>query len=479
MKPDRGVDAAMLAAMMRAVALVVALSTSVCVADEPAAPVSIARDFAARLEAAMTGGPVSWDRLWSRAARDSSTRSLDVRASALFNWTDVHVAVDTTSVRVVAKEGAPAEEPAFVDLAILVKGVATWDPRAFGVAASLWRPLHDELHESNHVVRREAWRLSNEGGAWRAVERTPLSPVHVRDLAVRASVFSRQEVLLVESTFSLVSEVDGLEAIRFLLDRRVEIYNLLVNDRSVNVIRGSELASLGLEGFSPENESSFRLPRALARGDEVLVKFRTRSPLVHLRGPGFVTTLPLHEGPFRERAWIPLFGAELERDSRESSVQLEVAWVKGSFERALLVGKLNGESANPWPEEESAVSHPTRPRSIDFVLLERGADAEDAFDVLRGVRGSDLRVVTRDGIHWQGGEDATEPFATPASTRLDPHPRSRRALVEPLTALSTYSSRDLASELQEVLPLDTEMLDELYDDAETNSERGADDRASD
>ncbi len=60
--------------------------------------------------------------------------------------------------------------------------------------------------------------------------------------------------------------------------------------------------------LSPELESSLELPRPLARDEKALIKYRMRSPLVHMRGDGYVTTLPLTGGAFRERVWLPSFG---------------------------------------------------------------------------------------------------------------------------------------------------------------------------
>lgn len=437
-----------------------------------------AREFAHRLGEAMEGGPVAMDRLWAPAARDSSVRMLDVRSFALFSWSEVRVELDESAVRPVALDGsATARE--VVDLVVRVTGRAAWAPRAYGVATALWRPMLDEDRAENRVTRREAWRIERTPDGWRALERAPLSTVHVRDATVEASVFSGQEALLVTSTFSLVAEVDSLEAVRFFLDRRSDVYDFLVNDHSVAIVRGSQLGSLGLEGFSPENESSFRLPRALRRGDEILVKVRTRSPLVHLRAPHLVTTLPILGGAFRERAWYPVFGPE-PLAGKSSSLALHVFWPKGEFTRAILAGPRTEERASgaTGREEESAASRPGAARSIDFVLIENDASAEDALDVLRGARGTDPRGIMDDAIAWANGEDAWEPFGPRPEAGLDPHPRSRRALVSPFLALSLASSRDLSSELEEALPLDAAILDELADDAATDAEQGAAERTA-
>ena len=54
--------------------------------------------------------------------------------------------------------------------------------------------------------------------------------------------------------------------------------------------------------------------------------------------------------------------------------------------------------------------------------------------------------------------------------------RTRAALLEPLLDVSRTSSRDLSSELQDLIPLDDDLLDELFDDSTQDAERGADDR---
>jgi hypothetical protein len=59
--------------------------------------------------------------------------------------------------------------------------------------------------------------------------------------------------------------------------------------------------------------------------------------------------------------------------------------------------------------------------------------------------------------------------------------RTRAALLRPLISASAGSTRDLTSEIQELLPLDADLMDflnDVSDDASTDAERGGDDRSA-
>jgi hypothetical protein len=409
------------------------------------------------------------DALWARGARDSTRRVLDARTAALFRWSSVTVEVESA-----AEGGASAAGSGRVDAVLLVRGTAAWSPRAYGVAKAFWTPQLDEVEESNAVVRREAWRLVSTGQGWRARERVRLGETGVVRADVSAGVYPGQDVLLVDCTYYLRSLADGVSTCRFLLDRRALVYRLTVNGKSVEVVRGGELGSFGLEGYSSESESSFRFPRPLARGEEVLVRFLVRSPLVHMRGPGFVTTLPLRAGPFRERVWYPVpypdHLAGTPGSSLGSEGELRVRFPRGALEPLdPSTGARPVAAEQDFLEEDvvryDAVQHY---RDFDFFLREPGQDLESVdwseldFAPLR--LGDAHPFLPTLG----GAEDGQG-----AAASLDPHPRSRRAIVEPLLLGSDYAQGDLTAELEDLLPIDLDDFDELFDDSAGDADQGA------
>jgi hypothetical protein len=397
-------------------------------------------EFATRLAAALAGTAADYDRLWVPGARDSTGRRLDVRKSALFRWKQVTVEVES------AKRVSRAEGTEYV-VDLVVRGQAQWTPRAYGIATAFWTLMTDEEDETNDIVRRESWRLAATDAGFRAVERVLLSPVEVVWAQIEVGVYPGQDAVLVECAYYLRSRTDGVEHLRFLLDRRAEVYDLRVDGVQARVVRGNELGSFGLEGFSPEVESSLRFPAPLMAGEEALVKFKIRSPLVHLRGDGFVTTLAFREGPFQERAWYPILGPEsCATEPGRADVQLAVRWPGETFDSFALAG-----SAVPSPDEreEDVLNEEERHRTT--IAGTRAADFALGF---AGTSLSDLA--------W-----------------LDPDRRARRALVDPLLSAAIYSSEDLESAIEELLPLEEDLLDIfLDDDAGGDSEEGADDRTS-
>jgi len=407
----------------------------------------VVRDFAERLGRAMSAGAIDQDHLWERGARDDVQRVLDARTATLFRWSDVSVSVERATA---------SGNDVVADL--VIRGEATWEPRAYGVASALWPLQLDERAERNVVVRRESWRLRETGGTWSAVERRGLAAVDVVSATIDAGVFSGQDAVLVECTYYVRARVDGVRVVRFLLDRRAHVYDLRVSGAVAPFVRGGELGALGLSGYTPENESSFELPKPLARGEEALVKFRILAPIVHLETDGIVTTLPVTSGPFRQRAWIPLPSTDDEA-SAATTIDLFVHWPLHSF-RATLAPCAAGDPApaveGSRPEETSTRYLWTGDlREVDF-LLPSGATVPAVIDVRAGAASGSSPCFV----------------AQPASSR------TRRALVRPLLDESTYSTRDLSSELQDLLPFDDEILDELFDESSGDAEEGADDRSA-
>jgi len=420
-------------------------------------------EFVQRLQAALRGSPADYDRLWVPGARDSAQRLLDLRMAALFRWPEVAVEVESAK-----QVSGPGGAEYVVD--VVVRGRAEWDPRAYGVARAFWTMQLDEDAESNEVVRREAWRLAPTASGWGAVERVLLSPVELVSAQITAGVYPGQEALLVECSYYMRSLVDGARSLRFLLDRRSHVYDLRVDGMPARLVRGNELGSLGLEGFSPELESSLRFPEPLAKGEEVLVKFKIRSPLVHLLGDGFVTTLPFRDGPFRERAWVPILGRSHGAGMPSETgrvTELTVHWPQDTFASKAVTGRpVLSRDIRPEDilfEEESLRSTVESPRHADFLLGFPGWSVAD--------------------VAW------SEPAVTVAGTTirrpnsesrsLDPDRRSRAALIGPLLTASIYSTEDLESALDELLPLDDELLDVFRDeDAGGDAEEGDDDRSA-
>jgi hypothetical protein len=439
-------------------------------------PGEVAADFAARLAAALEASPIAQDRLWASGVRDSARRVLDLRTASLFEWSSVSVAVE----EVLEAQGGGAESgiAPHVDVLLRVRGTAAWAPEAYAVASAFWPLQVDEEEPRNEVVRREAWRLVPAAGTWLARERIRLGETSVGSLEVSAGVHPAQDALLVDCTYELRALADGVESCRFLLDRRAMIYHLSVDGEPARGVRGGELGALGLEGFSSESESSFRFPRPLAEGETVTVRFRLRSPLVHMRGEGFVTTLPIHDGPFRERVWYPvlfpdrLVGADA-GSTREGTLTLR--FPKG----ALLPAGGADEATRPAAGEDDAdrleeealrYETPIHYRDLDFFLVEPGVDLAEldwssyGFSPFRLADG--LPFLPSIGGWPQNGE-ALAARSAPAS--MDPHPRSRRAVVEPLLVGSGSAAQDLTSEIEQLLPIDLEQIEELFDDSSTDA----------
>jgi hypothetical protein len=453
-------------AVLAAAVLALACTPSAAEAD-PAAE-AVAREFAARLAAAMEAGPGEQDALWAPGARDSTRRVLDARAAALFRWSGVSVELERAT-----GGGASAPGAGWVDAVLRVRGTAAWSPRAWGVATAFWTPQLDESAETNEVVRREAWRLVPTESGWRARERVRLGETGVVRADVTAGVYPGQDVLLVDCAYYLRSLADGVASCRFLLDRRALIYRLTVDGRPAEVVRGGELGSFGLEGYSSESESSFRFPEPLAEGEEVLVRFLLRSPLVHLRGPGFVTTLPLREGPFRERVWYPVpypdHVAGAPGFSQGGEGELVVRFPRGALEPLdPSTGARPLEAEEDFLEEDIVRYDPVQHyRDFDFFLREPGTDLEEVdwseldFAPLR--LGDAHPFLPTLGAAGDGEAEGSS---------LDPHPRSRRAIVEPLLMGSEYAQSDLTAELEALLPIDLEELDELFDDSAADADQG-------
>jgi hypothetical protein len=420
------------------------------VGAEEADPRGVAEAFAVRLANALQAGAIEQDRLWQSGARDASHQVLDARTASLFRWSDVAVTIERA-----AADG----DDVVVDL--VIRGTATWDGRAFGVASALWTLQLDEQSPANSVVRRETWRIRRADGVWGAVDRGVLPAVDVLSATIDAGVFPGQQSMLVECTYYLRARVEGVRVVRMLLDRRSRIYDLRVNGTPAPVVRGGELGALGLLGYTPELESSFSFPKPLAPGEEVLVKFRILAPVAHLERTGFLTTLPIQDGPFRQRAWVPILVSDEARASA-TKLDLSVHWPEAAFDEIAApcaAGARADDVESSRPEETGARFRWSGDlREVDFLLRARGAAAPAALEL-------------------RSREDANgAPAAcfTGQSTSL----RTRRALVQPLLDASTYSTRDLSSELQDLLPLDDQILDELFDDSSGDAEQGADDRSA-
>jgi hypothetical protein len=449
------------------------------VAPAPATPEGeIAAAFAARLAVALETGTAQLDSLWLPDARDSTQRLLDLRAGALFHWDGVRVDVTAATAGTVRLAG---ETRPCLDADLVVRGTATWERRAYGLASSLWRLQTDETEETNRIVRREAWRLVQEDGAWYAVERVLLAPVEVLDASVRAGVYPGQNTLLVEVSYYLRALVGDVRTLRFLLDRRAEVYDLRVDGTPAPVVRGSALSSLGLEGFSPEVESSLRFPEPLARGEAVHVTFLIRSPLVHLTGEGFVATVPQRSGPFRERAWYPILDPVhgVPTGRTDGPLELSVHWPQGVFAEVALSGSrvASGEPGEDilQDEEEIATATGLGARAADFVLGRPGTALER---IDWAALGADPADPLESPIRIEGGTLARPPGADARLLTLDPCPRSRARLVDPLFEASVHATDDLASDLPDLLPMDEEAMDELFEEGGMDAEQGADDRTS-
>ncbi len=453
------------------------------VGSTAAEPVSgtgpVAEVFAARLVAALESGPAAWDALWLKGVRDSTHRELDLRTQSMFRWTEAAATVE--SARTWGTD---------VVVEMNLRGDVEWAPRAWGVASALWPLQCDENRERFGVIRREAWRLRESEGEWVAVERLRLRGFQILDLNVAAKVFPDQDALLVEATFYIRSRVDGLETARFFLDRRARIYRLTVDGEPTETARGGELGALGLDGFTPEVESSFRFPKPLAAGEEALVRFRVRSPLVHLEDDGIVTTLPLAPGAFSVRAWMPVFDPAHAAGGEPEAVQMErgweVHWPDGAFAENAFSPARDMWRIEPFSEERNEevgvrVGYETfgddPSRDLDFILARPGTKIR-GFDWNGRVTGlQPIPDMGKMGVRRAASAPRVFRWASLAEASsdagLDPHPRSRQSLVGPLLEVAGMSSRDLSSELADLLPIDLDMFDEVSDEGDRGGD-GAD-----
>lgn len=438
-------------------------ATLLLLAFPSVAPAAEPADFASRLETSLRSGPVAQDRLWRAGARDESRRLLDVRTAALFAWSDVHVEPRGTRPLPPAPSGAPR-----LAAELFMTGTASWHAAAWGVAQAFWTLQTDERAESNRVVRREEWALERDGEKWLAVERRPLGLLEILEARLIVDVYPGQDAFLVEGSYYVRSVEDGVRAVRFLLDRRSAAYDFRVNGQLAPVVRGNELGSLGLAGLSPESESSFEFPVPLDRGEEALVSFRLRSPLVHMTGDGFVTTLPITEGPFRERLWLPVFDPARADSMDAASISLVVRWPVGAFDRIEVGGPTTVEAAIREGEEESSIEWAWTGdvRDVDLLLLAPAAEAAGADLPVRGAPALPGRVA---------GIERTD--RRPGSV-LGVGPRERPAVVDPFLRPAYHATQDFGAELEELLPLDHDLMDELFEESATDSERGADDRSA-
>ncbi len=428
-------------------ALTLAALLLLAAGSAPASSIAPTGDaFAARLQQAMLEGAGAQDRLWA-PGRTEQQRELSARTASLFRWTEVTVTAEGSHLR--------ADGTRTVD--VTVRGTATWAEAAWGVAQAFWTLQADEGRELNAVVRRERWTLNAEG---LALSREPLSTVDVLEARLDVGVYPGQRALLVEGSLDVRARVDGVRAVRFLLDRRAYVYDFRVNGRMVNVVRGNELGSFGLEGFSPELESSFESPEPLAAGDRAVVRFRLRQPLIHMtREDGAVTSLPLRDGPFRERLWVPV----VLPSGREPATAMEIVvhWPQDAFDRLALsapdAASLEQRAENAALEERSvAFRWEGDVRDLDFALFPAGTSAR------------------LDGAGETGRAQDVLTFQ-----RKDPprDARTRDALIRPLLDSSYTTSRDLTNELQDLLPMDQDLLDELFDDSNTDAGRGGGERS--
>jgi hypothetical protein len=443
------------------VSAVVVLASSVAFAQtEGGTPPGA--DFARSLTEALVEGPAAQDHLWDRTARSDADRELDARVASLFEWTDVTATVEQV------QDGPDGTR--LVDL--VVRGTATWKAAARGVAESFWTLQTDESAEINPIVRRERWTLGPTG---LALSREVLSPLEVVEARLDVGVYPGQGALLLEGSLDVRALVDGVRAVRFLLDRRAYVYDFRVNGRMVEVVRGNELGSLGLEGFSPELESSFRLPEPLQAGDQAVIRFRLREPLSHMTlDNGVVTSLPLDEGVFRERLWVPVLAPSGGESAR---LDLTLHWPQDSFDGVAVGAAADGGSA-PADRAGGDGAASVRSESVTDAALE-----EERVHVVRlgDLRDLDFVLLPPGVSELPEGAVATGAQGAVRTFRRDPagrDMRTRAALVNPLLDASASSSRDLANELQDLLPMDQELLDELFDDGNSDAERGADDRSA-
>jgi hypothetical protein len=423
----------------------------------PAQASDPAVDFPPRLAAALISGPTAWDHLWAPGARDQTRRVLDAHVGSLFDWTNVHVTATATHPLAKGEGGAPR-----VAVTLLLTGTASWRERAWGVAQSFWTLQCDERKEANAVVRREEWALEQRGDAWLAVERRSLGTLQLVEARIAADVYPSQDALLVEGSYHVRALADSVSAVRFFLDRRASVYDLRVNGKLTGVVRGNELGSLGLEGYAPELESSFAFATPLKAGEEALVTFRLRAPLVHMTGEGFVTSLPIKKGPFGERLWLPILAPTGTEGSEGTHVEATWRWPADEFATLGIAGP-PGAFAAPITagDEEASVSASWTGdvRDADFVLLAPNVDP------------AKLSLPMRWNAQAPAGRSrGARRYAAASRSCVE-----ARGLLAPLLAESYASSRDRLG-ASGLLPLDDQVLNEMSDDSATNAEHGAEDR---
>ncbi|MAF27189.1 MAG: hypothetical protein QF819_09100 [Gemmatimonadota bacterium] len=401
----------------------------------PVATASDALPFAHRLEEALASGAAAEDALWAPGTRSDARRELGYRAASLFRWDGVLV----RSVR----EGREGTNRV---VEVAASGTARWEDRGYGVAQALWPLQLDERARTNRVTRRMAWVLREENGVWRAVAQEELSLLAVEEARIHASVHPAQGVLLVDSEL-FVRALVPVETVRFLLDRPAEIYDLTVDGELAEVARGAERGGLGLLGYSPPMDGSFRLPRPLAVGETVRVRIRTREPLGAFSGEGTVTTLPVSHGPFATRVWIPLFGPVSRLAPEATRVELTVTWPRGAFASCAFPARheetIRAVAEDLFEEDGRVVRWTGDLRNADFLLRESGLEV---------------------------------PVTLGKGAAASVHPRSREALASPLLPGSSWTSTDLNAELAELLPMDRDLMEERSEEFSGDADQGGGDR---
>jgi hypothetical protein len=180
---------------------------------------------------------------------------------------------------------------------------------------------------------------------------------------------------------------------------------------------------------------------------------------------GVVTTLPLEEdSAFRERIWMPVPDPPGAGRGEGTTFELSLRWEGGAFEAvALSVPEGTSVSRDSYDvlEEEGVWARwwGGQIADVDFSL-------GDSTAVARGPLPGETGPPLAPGI----GRIARERPEGARSWR-------DRDLVFPPMYGATQVSRDLTSELQDLLPLDDDLLDEVFDDSSADAERGADDRS--
>jgi hypothetical protein len=145
-----------------------------------------------------------------------------------------------------------------------------------------------------------------------------------------------------------------------------------------------------------------------------------------------------------------------------------VRWPRGAFDSFALSGEpvlsRDVREEDLWNEEDRHRATLDDPRAADFAL---------------GTKGTDLAAIVWLTPAPRISGSIIEPAAAGSGASLDPHRRSRAALVDPLLSASIYSSEDLETALEELLPMEQDLLDIFRDaDSEGDAEQSSDDRTS-